>query len=288
VVLTAASYDGALVDLTEVFTELARHTDDLTVLVDEAWSAANRFHPRLVRYTAAYAARWLQRSAPQLRLRVLITQSAHKSLCALRQGSYLHVIGDAALQEAVDRALYRLHPTSPSLPILASLDLARAHAVHEAGSRLQRAIDLAARLRERISTDPSLRRYDVAHGLAASCIVDDPTKVLIDVDPTLMPATELAVVLYRDFGIYLARTVGPGLLVNVSISSSDQAVEHLVGALRSISASTPTANGRTGAASFVIAYPPGVPIVVPGEEITPETERLLDDLAADGADIFAV
>ncbi|GGW62186.1 hypothetical protein GCM10010381_54110 [Streptomyces xantholiticus] len=65
----------------------------------------------------------------------MVTRSAHRSPSALRQGSYLHLIGADEVQERAAQELFQLHTTSPSRPAPAGLDLARAQVTSE-GERL--------------------------------------------------------------------------------------------------------------------------------------------------------
>ncbi|MFC0274241.1 aminotransferase class I/II-fold pyridoxal phosphate-dependent enzyme [Metabacillus herbersteinensis] len=57
----------------------------------------------------------------------VVVQSAHKTLPAMTMGSYLHVNSRLVDQEKITRYLSILQSSSPSYPIMASLDLARAY-----------------------------------------------------------------------------------------------------------------------------------------------------------------
>ncbi len=154
IVLAAASYDGVLYDVHSIISACHDASPTTAFLVDEAWSAINAFHPQLRPMTALAAAERMAEAGTPVTL--LVTHSAHKSMSAARQGSYLHAVGDPDLLARVAVALYGRHTTSPSIPILASLDLARAHAESDGRRLVQRAIDLAATLRSTIEHDPAL------------------------------------------------------------------------------------------------------------------------------------
>ncbi|MFP3489597.1 arginine decarboxylase, partial [Staphylococcus sp. SIMBA_130] len=53
-----------------------------------------------------------------------VVQSAHKTLPAMTMGSYLHV-GNETYRDAINDYLQLFQSSSPSYPIMASLDLAR-------------------------------------------------------------------------------------------------------------------------------------------------------------------
>jgi arginine decarboxylase len=140
---------------------------DLVFLWDEAWFAFARFHPVYRPRTAMRAARTLAEAlrlpefrerydefagevgpadaAPddallerrllpdpaRARVRVYATQSTHKTLTSLRQGSMIHV-WDQDFSQKVEETFHEAYmthtSTSPNYQILASLDLGRRQA----------------------------------------------------------------------------------------------------------------------------------------------------------------
>lgn len=299
VVLAGSSYDGLLYDMPPIIDACrAASSNTSTFLVDEAWSAINAFHPALRPLSALVAAR--QRLAASDHIRVLVTHSAHKSMSAARQGSYLHLVGDDELVESVRTGLYGRHSTSPSIPLLASLDLARAHAEADGERLLQRSIDLAERLRQAVDGDPDLKSvYTVVSprlvGAAlSSYVTGDPTKVLLDVSGLEMSGEQARRQLFADHRIYVARTIPTGILVNFHIGVDQVGADRLLGALRSMASRSddrvpPEATCLPVGAvveRLIVAYPPGVPIVVPGEVWTAEHQRRLDALRGEGIDVY--
>jgi hypothetical protein len=96
------------------------------------------------------------------RVRVYSTQSTHKTLTSLRQGSMIHVYDqDFALKVAESfREAYMSHTsTSPNYQILASLDLGRRQAALEGFERVQRQLEYAMKLRDAIDHHPLLSKY---------------------------------------------------------------------------------------------------------------------------------
>jgi arginine/lysine/ornithine decarboxylase len=292
VVVSAGGYDGAGPDLPALLSALLDSTDEVSILVDEAWSGINAFHPNLRQRTALAAAAQVMVERPGQRVRLAVTHSAHKSMSALRQGSYLHVRGDDGLIAAARTALYRMHTTSPSLPILASLDLARAQAECEGEQLLDRALALGVRLRHAVATDPELAAYRVVPppGDLDPWVVPDPTKLLLDVDVPGLAAEELRLRLAHEHGLYAARTAGTGLLVHLHIGVTPEVCERLLQALRDIAAlagsapQTPPAE----AGRFLIAYPPGIPLRLPGEAPCDAENQRLTTLLDHGAELFYV
>ncbi|MBV8861156.1 MAG: ornithine decarboxylase, partial [Mycobacterium sp.] len=170
---------------------------DLVFLWDEAWFAFARFHPvyrtrtamasaqalrerlqdadykkRFEKYLAAEAANALsdddlldRRLIPdpaRARVRVYATQSTHKTLTALRQGSMIHVFDqdfDQKVAEPFHEAYMAHTSTSPNYQILASLDLGRRQVALEGVEMVQRQIENAMQLRDAIDNHPLLSKY---------------------------------------------------------------------------------------------------------------------------------
>lgn len=110
IVLTYPNYYGMTYELEEII-QFA-HLKGIPVLVDEAHGAhfkGGDFFPT---------------SAIEFGADVVV-QSAHKTLPAMTMGAYLHVNSAIISPEMINRYLRILQSSSPSYPIMASLDLAR-------------------------------------------------------------------------------------------------------------------------------------------------------------------
>ena len=195
--LTNSTFDGIVYDVQRVMRECLAIKPDLIFLWDEAWFAFARFHPVYRPRTAMRAARTLieklrlpsyrekySRYAEQVaeerpsdealldremlpdparaRVRVYATQSTHKTLTSLRQGSMIHVYDQDFSQKAEDtfREAYMAHTsTSPNYQILASLDLGRRQGALEGFELVQKQVENAMRLRDAIDYHPLLSKY---------------------------------------------------------------------------------------------------------------------------------
>ncbi|WP_406841849.1 aminotransferase class I/II-fold pyridoxal phosphate-dependent enzyme (plasmid) [Streptomyces sp. AHU1] len=194
--LTNCTFDGIVYNPTRVMEECLAIKPDLAFLWDEAWFAFARFHPvyrrrtamagaqdlidrfRDARYADEYAAHRQQlgdnpddeclldqRLMPDpdtARVRVYATQSTHKTLTSLRQGSMIHVFDQDFRHKVAEtfREAYMTHTsTSPSYQILASLDLGRRQASLEGFELVQKQLEQAGVLRDAIDQHPLLSRY---------------------------------------------------------------------------------------------------------------------------------
>ena len=168
--LTNCTFDGIVYDVERGMEECLAIKPDLVFLWDEAWFAFARFRPVYRSRTAMRAARTVaerlrrpeyraeyERHATQLagddaslleqrllpdpaRVRVYATQSTHKTLTSLRQGSMIHV-HDQDFAQKVEESFHEAYmthtSTSPNYQILASFDIGRRQASLE-GSSLSR------------------------------------------------------------------------------------------------------------------------------------------------------
>jgi len=96
------------------------------------------------------------------RVRVYATQSTHKTLTSLRQGSMIHIFDQDFTQKVAEpfQEAYMAHTsTSPNYQILASLDLGRRQVALEGVELVQRQIENAMQLRDAIDNHPLLSKY---------------------------------------------------------------------------------------------------------------------------------
>ena len=198
--LTNCTFDGIVYDVERVMEECLAIKPDLVFLWDEAWFAFARFHPVYRDRTAMSAARKLRerlksdeykreyeaelttdlessghppsddelmnrrlRPDPaKARVRVYATQSTHKTLTSLRQGSMIHVF-DQDFEQKVAEAFHEAYmahtSTSPNYQILASLDLGRRQVALEGVELVQRQLENAMQLRDAIDNHPLLSRF---------------------------------------------------------------------------------------------------------------------------------
>ncbi|KXG08287.1 Arginine decarboxylase [Anoxybacillus sp. P3H1B] len=114
-ILTNPNYYGMAVDLKEAVSMAHRY--GIPVLVDEAHGAhfilGDPFPSTAITYGAD-----------------VVVQSAHKTLPAMTMGSYLHVNSSLVDIEKLHHFLRIFQSSSPSYPIMASLDLARSYLAH--------------------------------------------------------------------------------------------------------------------------------------------------------------
>ena len=205
--LTNCTFDGIVYDVERVMEECLAIKPDLVFLWDEAWFAFARFHYVYRKRTAMYAARAIRErlrtpeyrqayathaeklvgaddetlqgerlmaDPARARVRVYATQSTHKTLTSLRQGSMIHVFDqdfDQKVQETFHEAYMAHTSTSPNYQILASMDIGRRQADLECVELVQKQVENAMQLRDAIDKHPLLSKY--MHCLSTAEMIPD-------------------------------------------------------------------------------------------------------------------
>ena len=196
--LTNCTFDGIVYNVERVMEECLAIKPDLVFLWDEAWFGFARFGPTYRQRTAmnaaavlrdryrsaahreAYEAQqremaeagaefdttWLERrllpDPDAVRIRAYATQSTHKTLTSLRQGSMIHVYDQdykAKVEDSFHEAYMTHTSTSPNYQILASLDVGRRQVELEGFELVQKQVEMAMVLRARIVSHPLLSKY---------------------------------------------------------------------------------------------------------------------------------
>jgi arginine decarboxylase len=295
-VLTNCTFDGHIANVKRTMEECLAIKPDLIFLWDEAWYGYARFSPYLRRRTAMGAAAALREqfadpayreryqkfkaTAGQLhpknaklldlhllpdpdkaRLRVYETNSVHKSMSCLRQGSVV-VVADQdfpTVEEAFHEAFFTHTSTSPNLQILATLDTARRQMELEGYHLVGRAIQLAIELRREVNTHPLISKYfktltpaemipaqyrqsgyaDFAPGSwgkAVEALEDDeffldPTRVTLLCGRAGYDGTEFKGILAADHDIQINKTSRNSVLVQLNINNTRSDLAHIIKAL---------------------------------------------------------
>jgi arginine decarboxylase len=190
--LTNCTFDGLVYNVEMFMEEVLAIKPDIVFLWDEAWFAFAGFTYNFKQRTAMYVAKKLHDKyqskyyrkqydkhvaeigqdkrdelcvmpdPDKVKIRVYSTQSTHKTLSSLRQGSMIHVWDEDFRLKAEDsfHEAYMTHTsTSPNYQILGSLDIGRRQVQFEGYELVEKSIELAMVLRAKINDHPKLRKY---------------------------------------------------------------------------------------------------------------------------------
>jgi arginine decarboxylase len=311
VTVTSPNYYGIAADMAGIVAAAREY--DKTLLVDEAHGPHLHFHPALPCSAVDAGAD-------------LTVQSTHKIVGGMTQASMLHLREGRADAARVAAILQVLQSTSPSYILMASLDLARMQMATEGRKLLGKAIELAEEARARINRIAGLRCLCAAQVEAWGDFRLDVTKLTISVKGVGLTGYAASTLLNSEFGIQVEMADLYNVLVIVSIGDRRDDLDRLVCGLEILARRSPSARdghvadvpavppvqeaklactpreayfaahtlvplsraaGRTSA-DIITIYPPGIPILVPGEEISQTAVEYLEFLGARGARIDGV
>jgi arginine decarboxylase len=279
VVLTSPTYFG-VVQQVERLAELV-HRYEIPLIVDEAHGAHFGFHPTLPERAVTAGAD-------------ISIQSTHKLLPAMTMASMLHTRGALVDPAVIDESLRMIQSSSPSYPLLASLDLARRYMAEKGERQLARTMAQIAEARQQLQQIPQLRECAIADRM-------DPYKLSLASEQ--YTGYELSEELER-VGIYVELADIAKLLVVCSLGTTQSELDYLVTSLqqchggdarRSSASLTVPPESQEGeplpyakckererrlvpaaeaiglrSAAHLLAYPPGIPLVLMGEVIQQE------------------
>jgi arginine decarboxylase len=303
--VVSPTYFGACADVAAL-AEVA-HSRGVPLIVDEAWGAHLHFHPELPPDALGSGAD-------------LVNSSTHKIVGSLTQAAMLHLGRGGRVDAAiVDRCVSLVETTSPSGLLTGSLDAARRQVYVHGEELLGKAIDAIARTRDRIREIPGLDVLDERLVGSPGVAGFDPMRLGIDVRGTGSSAQRLWKAAFHVSGLDLELYSGNVVVAIFGVGEDPEAAgERLVAGLRKAVAEleetpgapdeklapappwgelvlTPreaflgpqevvpfdAAAGRV-AAEGLAAYPPGIPNVLPGERLTPETLDFIRESLAHG------
>jgi lysine decarboxylase len=313
VLLTRPTYYGLCRDLTEISAVCRRH--NIPLLVDEAHGPHFRFlpegnHPRPA----------LDEGAD------LVAQSAHKTLGSLVGTAQVHVGRTSPVSPAQVRdALNLLQTTSPNYLQLVSLDANRRFMAQEGRALFAAAVAEAELMTTAINKLPGLRVLSTGNDPRLIGHTRDPLRLVINVAGAGWTGYDAELALRNEYKVEDELSDWFNIVLVTSPNDDDDARERLMAGLQQISdnpqakkhsdietaahllqpaipppAMTPrdaalglkqavplTASvGRTCAES-VMFYPPGIPLLMPGEVVTSDILEVCRELLAGGAHCYA-
>ncbi|BFG14367.1 hypothetical protein CerSpe_006410 [Prunus speciosa] len=305
VLVTSPTYHGICCDLSEI-TQLC-HSRGIPVIVDEAHGAHLGFHPQMPNSAMHQGAD-------------LAVQSTHKVLCSLTQSSMLHMSGSLVDREKISRCLQTLQSTSPSYLLLASLDAARAQISENPETIFGKALQLAIETKSMIRKISGISVLDAQS--FPNFPVMDPLRLTIGFQQLGLSGYEADEILYEDHEIICELVETQSITFAMNLGTCREHVQRLVSGIKHLAAtcaSTPAAKRKVeGGNSALFAdietsliprdaffsgkrrvsienslgevcgelicpYPPGIPVMVPGETITKKALDYLLDVRSKGA-----
>ena len=277
VVVPSPTYDGICSNIRKI--AAIAHSYGVPLIVDEAHGAHLGFH-------AAYPENSIQCGAD------VVIQSTHKTLSSPTQTAILHVNGVLVNRNYLRRYLAIYQTSSPSYLLMAGIEEGLYLLEKEGTERLDRLLHMRKQLEEGLSSCKYLR----------ICPDTEPSKAVISVKNTNYTGKQLYDALRETYHLQLEMACETYALAMLSMMDTEEGIRRLIDALKEIDSrltqektpdftsvsecwspvrkfplyeaymqkscevSLTDAIGRT-AVEFVNLYPPGIPLLIPGERI---------------------
>ena len=322
-IFTSPSYEGVVSDV-EGIAKLC-HENGLSLLVDEAHGA--HFSPK--RGT----------SFPESAISLgadLVVQSPHKTLCSLTQSAWILGNGERYSREKLSFYLSVFQTTSPSYPLMLSLEKATTLLEREGEALFSHWKEVMIGFREKART---LSYFSFLWEKEEACFAMDCSKIFLRAVgiPELRLGRDLAKLLREDYGIESEMHSGENLLLMTGPFISEEELERLFFALKDIERrfgedrEKQSGEGRPetieqslqskllSSALYQISvadnslqiseglkegeelnlhegeghicleylslYPPGIPLLFPGEKLTVEKIQAIEALEKEGIEL---
>lgn len=310
-IFTSPSYEGVVSDV-EGIAKLC-HENGLSLLVDEAHGA--HFSPK--RGT----------SFPESAISLgadLVVQSPHKTLCSLTQSAWILGNGERYSREKLSFYLSVFQTTSPSYPLMLSLEKATTLLEREGETLFSHWKKVMKGFREKART---LSYFSFLWEKEEACFAMDCSKIFLRAlgIPELRLGRDLAKLLREDYGIESEMHSGENLLLMTGPFISEEELDRLFLALKDIerrfgeekgkplrSKLLPSALYQISVADnslqiseglkdgeelslydgesricleYLSLYPPGIPLLFPGEKLTAEKIQGIEALEKEGIEL---
>lgn len=301
VMMVSPTYDGVVSDISSIAKIV--HERQIPLIVDEAHGAHFGFHPY-------FPERALDQGAD------VVINSLHKTLPSLTQTALIHMQGPYANKKQIRKYLHMLQSSSPSYVLMASMDACVRFLIEDGKEAFVEYGKLLKTTREALGRLKRLRLVETDHF--------DPSKLVICVDRAAISSHELSRRLWEDYHLEMEMTAGQYVLAMTSLGDDSQGMKRLVDALLAIDHSLEAVGERRESSyqekmksfkntevclapyqagelsgiskkwqqavgcislEYAYLYPPGCPLLVPGERVLQETVDMLQWYQREGFDI---
>lgn len=292
-VLTSPTYEGVISNIKEI-AKIA-HSYSIPVLIDEAHGAHLKFMEELSKKEA------LNSDAD------IVIQSLHKTLPALTQTAIMHIQGNLVEENEVQNQLAIFQTSSPSYILMASIDECL-NIIEKDGNELFNKYE--EQLKDFYEKSEELNKLKILGNLIEKQDYYDKGKIVIITENTNINGNELAKILREQYKIEVEMANTNYVIAMTSICDKKESFERLIKALKQIDKnleykynkedvthtnkympqkSFEISNVKNSKSIFlnyketlgktineyIWIYPPGIPIIAPGEIID---ERIIEIL----------
>lgn len=302
VMITSPNYYGVCSDIRSI-AEIA-HQYGKVLIVDEAHGAHLHFSDAL----------------PPSAIRCgadLVINSTHKTLASFTQSAALHYNTDLVDQYILEDKLQCIQSTSPSYLLMTSMDLSAKIMENHGKVLMEEWIQNLTAFYERIAKIPGVKTMGRMEGL-------DWTKINLSLGELGITGAQLDRILTNDYNIYIELFTGDWIMAMTGIGNTKDDYDRFANALEDISMRTresgleihrtehktgslippkqaemfeiPAAKKRVRltdsegmiCGSSIIPYPPGIPLICPGERIEADAIAYVQAMREMGEKVIGV
>ena len=302
-ILTSPTYDGVVSDIKGIVK--AAHAKGVSVIVDEA-----------------HGAHFLKESGfPKSAIRCgadIVIQSTHKTLPALTQTALLHVNKDYRYKEKVRKYLTMFQTSSPSYVLMASIDQAMHWYMEEGRDAYKEYLSRLKKLRGAFATQ--LKHLTL---LTPEQVFDyDISKVLISTGKANISGEELHKRLLKKYHIQSEMVSSEYVLFMTSVADTSEDYRRFLDAILEIDSTLEEKQASMQAkedmgkrkvlmpifeaiekkkkqvpllesmgevcGTYIYIYPPGIPLLTPGEKISERCVRYLQNALEEGLEVHGL
>jgi len=292
VVITSPTYEGVVSPVREIAEYL--HEKKIPLLVDEAHGAHFPFSDKFPESAVCAGAD-------------VVIQSMHKTLPAFTQSALMHIKEDAPCKDKIQDYLSYYQTSSPSYLFMAGMDACMDRIEKEGESLWNDFFTYREEFMEAVKTLKKIQVLDLNRKIGQ--LIQDPGKIVISVKNTNISGKELQTRLLKEFKIQLEMAAASYGLAIFTLSDTKEgflrlaeALDHIDKTIEKKMEQTVTASSQEEyvtcypiatakeqsweeiplqeakdrvSAEYINIYPPGIPLIVPGEKMT---QSLLDKI----------
>ena len=302
VMITRPNYYGICSDIKTIADKVHRYGKIL--IVDQAHGAHLKFFGEIKAGKLKFPQAAEDSSAD------IIINSTHKTLASFTQTAVLNVCGEKTDLRVLEDKLQMLESSSPSYPLMASLDFNAELLIKKGTILMERWAENLEYFYDRVMSLPRIRLL-MHPGL-------DPTKINIDMSEAGLDGLDLEKYLMKK-GIFTELATGNILMCMSGIGNIREDYERLAAALEEAAAENENKKAAKSADNAVFAirhrqtslpenrediflddavgrvcalpvipYPPGIPVLCPGEVIDRDTVMYIKKLRGLGEKVIGV
>ncbi len=303
------TYFGVACDLRRII-QLS-HRKGVPVIVDQAHGAHLSFHYDLPESAAELGAD-------------LTTISMHKTAGSLTQSSVLLYNKGLIDKNKVRDTINLMQTTSASYLLMSSLDITRSHLAVHGEELYEEMLKLCRDAIQRLQNIPGIQVFDETFINGEGVFDVDETKIVVKVNELGLSGFEAYDIMKRDYNIQLELGETYVVLAVVGVGDTEQTIEKLVDAFADLSKrfygtqpvfkqdikyifNRPKTRALPRDAYYspkitmkiddavgqicgesVMIYPPGIPLIIPGEVITDDIVTIFNFYLEQGCRIVSV